>query len=88
MKKIIQINLVTLILAGLVILLGIGFGVMIYINKTTKLKDKIENEVKLRNALIDNVKFYQNKEKEWVAELRKKYKVVVNQEVLATVNKH
>lgn len=27
-------------------------------------------------------------EKEWVAELRKKYKVVVNQEVLATVNKH
>lgn len=68
MKKTIQINLVTLILAGLVILLGIGFGVMIYINKTTKLKDKIENEVKLRNALIDNVKFYQNKEKEWVAE--------------------
>lgn len=27
-------------------------------------------------------------EKKWVAELRKKYKVVVNQEVLATVNKH
>ena len=27
-------------------------------------------------------------EKEWVAELKKKYKVVVNQEVLATVNKH
>lgn len=27
-------------------------------------------------------------EKEWVAQLRKKYKVVVNQDVLATVNKH
>ena len=27
-------------------------------------------------------------EKEWVAELRKKYPVVVNREVLATVNKH
>ena len=27
-------------------------------------------------------------EKEWIASLRKKYMVVVNQEVLATVNKH
>lgn len=27
-------------------------------------------------------------EKEWVAELRKKYNVVINRDVLATVNKH
>ena len=27
-------------------------------------------------------------EQQWVAELRKKYKFVVNQDVLATVNKH
>ena len=68
MKKTIEFNLITVILAGLALLFAIGFGVMIYINKTSKLNNQIETEIKLRNALVDNVKYYQNKEKEWVAE--------------------
>lgn len=68
MKKTIEINLITVILAGLALLFAIGFGVMLYINKTSNLRNQIESEIKIRNALVDNVKYYQNKEKEWVAE--------------------
>ena len=45
--------------------------------------DKSEQEFKKK------VKFYQEEmEKAWVNELRKRYKVVVNDDVVATVNKH
>lgn len=72
MKKIseinVNINLVTLLLIGVILLLLIVFGWNIYINNVNKLEDKIETEVKLRDALLDKVIYYQNKEKEWVAE--------------------
>lgn len=63
-----NINLTTLIIIG-VVLLGLiigGFG--LYQQRVNKLNDKLETETKLRNALLDTVKNYQNKEKEWVAE--------------------
>ena len=48
------------------------------------------NQPKLYNDVkAQVVSDYQDvKEKEWVKELRKKYSVTVNKEVLATVNKH
>lgn len=49
----------------LVILLAI---IYFQFQTNSKLSDRVETEVKFRNALIDTVTRYQNKEKEWVAE--------------------
>ena len=54
----------------------------------------IDSVVFKKNAKVENVKAlvvadYQDQlEKEWVADLRKKYQYVVDPKVLATVNKH
>lgn len=68
MKKKIELKLSTLIISVVVIIL-LAFGGIKYHNyKVNKLNDKVETEVKLRNALTDQLKYYKNKEKEWVAE--------------------
>lgn len=56
-------------IALVVILLIIG-GVIIKLQKIriANLKDEVTTEVNLKNALIDKLNVYQNKEKEWVAE--------------------
>jgi hypothetical protein len=38
------------------------------VNKAENTKDKYENEVKFRNALVDTLHTYKNKEGEWVSE--------------------
>lgn len=57
-------------LIAVLFILFFGMGTIIYLqNKSiTKYKNKYETEVKLRNALLDTMKIYQNKEKEWVTE--------------------
>jgi cell division protein FtsB len=57
-------------LIAVLILLFLAMGTTIYFqNKSiNKYKDKYQTEVKLKNALLDTMGVYQNKEKEWVAE--------------------
>jgi hypothetical protein len=52
------------------IVVAIILALIIYFQfkNTDKWKDKYEVEVKLKNALIDTVTYYQNENKEWVAE--------------------
>ncbi len=52
------------------IVIAIIFALIIYgeFKNTNRWKDKYEVEVKLKNALIDSVTYYQNAHKEWVAE--------------------
>lgn len=64
----IKINLGTLIIAGVLIFILIGGGLKLHSNKVDKLEDKISAEVKLRNALIDSVETYRNKQNELVSE--------------------
>lgn len=58
------------LLITIVILLILGLGITVYFQrkKITDLKQKNEIEVHLKNALLDSVAVYQNKQKEWVAE--------------------
>jgi hypothetical protein len=67
----------------IVVLLLLIMGAIIYFQHKSilKLKDKYQTEVKLRNALLDTMKVYQNKEGEWVAEK------LTLQETLANLNK-
>lgn len=68
MKKTINVNLSTIVLVGIIILMLVGGGLMYYQNKVDKLKKELATEIKLKDALLDSVTYYQNKEKEWVAE--------------------
>lgn len=52
------------ILLVIITILGIG----IQRNRIGNLKDKYQSEVKLKNALLDSVDTYQNKEGQWVSE--------------------
>jgi hypothetical protein len=64
--KLPKFDLKNLIIIGLcVLLILLGFQ---YLKNQNNHKDEILQEQKLRNALNDTVKIYQNKEKEWVAE--------------------
>lgn len=68
MKANITLNLTTLILVGIIIV-GLFFGGWkIYQNRVNNLNDKLETEIKLKDALLDSVYHFQNREKEWVAE--------------------
>lgn len=64
----ININLTTLIIIGVVIFFVIFGGFRHYFNRINDLKNQISEEVKLRNALIDTVRVYQNKAGELVYE--------------------
>ena len=70
MKKIINFNLnittiIIIIIIALTVLIG---GWKLYNNKVSNLNDKIEAEIKLKNALLDTITNYRNEKKEWVAE--------------------
>lgn len=58
------------LLIAIVIALILLLGAIVYFqhNKIVGLKDKYQTEVNLKNALIDSVHTYQNKQGEWVAE--------------------
>jgi|JFJP01.1.fsa_nt_gi hypothetical protein len=51
----------------ILLLLG-GLIIDFQLNKIANLKEEVITEVNLKNALIDKVNVYQNKEKEWVTE--------------------
>ena len=53
---------------GVIIILILCTIIYIQHNKNTKLKQEHQTEVKYNNALNDSIDYYQNKEKEWVAE--------------------
>ena len=57
-----------LILLVILIILGQYFTIRLKNNKIADLKDKYTTEVKLKDALLDSVKFYKNKRDELVAE--------------------
>ena len=59
-------------LVTILVLLFFAMGTVIYFQRLSvaKYKDKYETEVKLKDALLDTLHTYQNKEKEWVTEKR------------------
>jgi hypothetical protein len=69
MKKInININLGMLIIIGVLVLVLIGGGLKLFSNKVNNLKDDLQTEINLKDALLDTVSNYQNQKNEWVAE--------------------
>jgi hypothetical protein len=64
----VNINLTTLVIIGVLFLVIIGGGSMYYKNRIDGLKADVENQIKLKNALVDTVKFYVNARDELVAE--------------------
>jgi len=71
MKKILEFllekNRWAIVLALVLILIGVGV-MRFQHNRIDNLKDKYTTEVNLKNALLDTVNRYQNKQKEWVVE--------------------
>lgn len=59
-------NLLTLVIILLIV--GLGMGVYFQHKQIIKLKAENEIQIHLKNALLDTMVVYQNKEKEWVAE--------------------
>lgn len=64
----ININITTLILIAIVLFVLLFGGWKYFNGKINNLNKDLETEVKLKNALIDNVNYYKNKEGEWTAE--------------------
>jgi len=52
----------------IILLLSAGTIIKIQRNKIDEWKGKYQTEVKLKDALLDSIDYYQNKQKEWVAE--------------------
>ena len=63
-----NLNLSTIIIIGAIVLFVFGGGMKLYQNKVNKLKNKLETEIKLKDALLDSVRYHVNKENELVAE--------------------
>jgi hypothetical protein len=57
-----------LIVIVVVALLGMGVTIHFQHQSIIKLKNKVDTEVKLKDALLDSMKVYKNKEGEWTAE--------------------
>jgi LEA14-like dessication related protein len=57
-----------LIVVIVALLLGMGATIYFQRNHINTLKNKVETEVKLKDALLDTMKIYKNKEGEWTAE--------------------
>lgn len=66
----VKINLVQLILIGLGVLLLFGSGFKLHTDKVGKIKDELASEVKLKEALLDDVNTYRTKEGHWISEKR------------------
>lgn len=64
----IELNLSHIIAIILIIIIVFGVGISLYSKQISKKNTQIENEIKFRNALTDQIKQYQNKENEWVSE--------------------
>jgi hypothetical protein len=58
------------IVIGIVVVVIIIMGIIIYFQRQRiiSINDKYETHIALEKALHDSIRFYQNKEKEWVAE--------------------
>ena len=76
----IKFNITTIVII-ILLLLGIVGGIYLYQNKVNNLKNKLDTEIKLKNALLDTVTVYQNKQGEWVAQK------LTLQETLSNLNK-
>ena len=76
----IKLNLTTIIVIVLLVL-GVAGGWYIYQKKVNNLKSELDLATKLKNALLDTVTVYQNKQGEWVAEK------LTLQETLKNLNK-
>jgi len=59
-----KINLTTLIIIGVIILAAAGY----FANRHNSLINELNQEIRLRDALSDSVRHYQNREGLWVAE--------------------
>ena len=57
-----------LVVVIVVLLLGMGATIYFQRNRINTLKNKVDTEVKLKDALLDTMKIYKNKEGEWTAE--------------------
>lgn len=57
-----------LIVVILLLLFGMGTTIYFQRNRINTLKNKVDTEVKLKDALLDSMKVYKNKEGEWTAE--------------------
>jgi hypothetical protein len=76
----IKLNLTTIVVIVLLVL-GVAGGWYLYQKKVNNLKTELDLATKLKNALLDTVTVYQNKQGEWVAEK------LTLQETLANLNK-
>ncbi len=63
-----NINITQLIIIALIVIAIFGGGWKLFQNKVNKLENKLETEVKLKNALLDTVTTYKNKQGELVSE--------------------
>lgn len=66
----VKINLTQLILIIIGILILFGSGFKLYKNKVENINNKLADEVKIKEALLDSVNIYRTKKGEWVAEKR------------------
>jgi hypothetical protein len=66
----VKINLVQLILIIIAIITLFGSGFKLHADKVDKINDELAKEVKIKEALLDSVDYYQNKKDQWVAEKR------------------
>jgi hypothetical protein len=64
----ININLTTLIIIGVVVFFTLFGGFGYHFRKISKLNNQLNEEIKLRNALIDTMTVYRNEANELVAE--------------------
>jgi hypothetical protein len=64
----VNLNLSTIILIGVIAFLLFGGSIKLYQNKVDNLKDKLETEIKLKDALMDSIRYHKNKYNELVAE--------------------
>lgn len=76
----IKLNLTTIIVIVLLVF-GVAGGWYLYQKKVNNLKTELDLATKLKNALLDTVTVYQNKQGEWVAEK------LTLQETLKNLNK-
>lgn len=89
MKKILNVilnliknnKIITIVILAFIILIGI---IYFQKQKIDKLNNKYQKEIKLKNALLDSVQYYQNKENEWVAERLTIQETVKNLEKMTT----
>lgn len=67
-KQNISLSLVQFFIIAFGIILIIGIGLSYHKDQMNKKNKQIENEIKFRNALTDEIREYKNKEDNWVSE--------------------